>query len=316
MKPIRLIGAPVDTGSPYAGCAGGPAALRAAGLAQALAELGHEVSDAGDVVPMATQRISHPNRAIQSLSSSAAWVQSLHQMVLELPDIGAIELFMGGDHLMAAGTIPPLALRAQQQGRPLFCLWLDAHTDFHSLSSTDTGNLHGTPAAYVCGQPGFSGAFPTLPAPLDPARLCMLGIRSVDDAELQWLEPLHTRLINMNELNHGGVRAAVAPFLAEVRAMNGLLHLSFDVDCLDPSVAPGVGTAVDDGVRLNQARTLMTCLAESRLVNSVDIAELNPTIDASGQTAAVMVELMSLLFAMPSDKRPCTSSGEPDLCEA
>lgn len=316
MKSIRLIGAPLDTGSPFAGCAGGPAALRAAGLAQALADQGHDVSDAGDVVPMAMQTISHPNRAIRSLTSSVAWVQSLHQTVINLPDTDAVDLFMGGDHLMAAGTIPPLALRAQQQNRPLFCLWLDAHTDFHSLSSTDTGNLHGTPAAYVCGQPGFSGAFPTLPASLDPARLCMLGIRSVDDAELQWLKPLHTRLIDMNELNRGGVQAAVAPFLAAVRAMNGLLHLSFDVDCLDPAVAPGVGTAVDGGVRLDQARALMTCLAQSQLVSSVDIAELNPTIDPSGHTAKIMVELMSRLFAMPSDEISHASTAKPALCES
>lgn len=319
MKSIRLIGAPVDTGSPYAGCAGGPAALRAAGLAQALADQGHAVSDVGDVMPLAEQAVSHPNKAIRSLSSSAAWVQSLHQTALCLPDINSVDVFMGGDHLMAAGTIPPIALRAQQQGKPLFCLWLDAHTDFHSLNSTDTGNLHGTPAAYVCGQDGFSGAFPTLPASLDPARLCMLGIRSVDDAELQWLKPLQTRLIDMNELDRDGVHAAIEPFLAAVRAADGLLHLSFDVDCLDPTVAPGVGTAVEGGVRLDQARALMTCLADSQLISSVDIAELNPTIDASGQTARVMVELMSRLFAAPADVALNTgtkASTKPDLCEA
>jgi len=316
MKSIRLIGAPVDTGSPFAGCAGGPAALRASGLVEALTAAGNSVIDSGDVVALPMAPVSHPNQAIRALTSSAAWVRSLQQAVLNLPRTDSVDLFMGGDHLMAAGTIPPLARRAAQQNRPLFCLWLDAHTDFHTLSSTDTGNLHGTPAAYVCGQPGFTGAFPALPAPLEPANLCMLGIRSVDDAELQWLKPLKTRLIGMDELNRSGIRAAVEPFLAKVRTANGLLHLSFDVDCLDPVDAPGVGTAVEGGVQLQQARQLMACLNESQLVSSVDIAELNPTIDSSGRTAAVMVELMCRLFADPRVKDLPATATESMTCGA
>ncbi|MFK7964727.1 MAG: arginase [Burkholderiaceae bacterium] len=300
MRPIRLTGAPVDSGSPFIGCAGGPDALRASGLIDALAANGRPVIDAGNLVPMPARPISHPNESIRTLSSAAAWVQSLQQSIAAQPENDWIDLFLGGDHLMAAGTIPPLAARAEQLGRPLFCLWLDAHTDFHSLCSTDTGNLHGTPAAYICGQPGFTDAFPPLPATLEPSKLCMLGIRSVDEAELAWLEPLQTRLIGMEELDTVGVAAAVKPFLDRVRRADGLLHLSFDVDCLDPRDAPGVGTAVPGGVRLSQAQTLMRCLNESQLVTSVDIAELNPKIDQTGRTAAVVVDLMSQLFSQTS----------------
>ena len=302
MRSIRLTGAPVDSGSPYIGCANGPDALRAAGLVDALAANGRPVIDAGNIVPMPARPVTHPNESIRALSGAAAWVQSLQQAIAVQPEINSIDLFMGGDHLMAAGTIPPLAARAERLGRPLFCLWLDAHTDFHSLCSTDTGNLHGTPAAYICGQPGFSDAFPPLPATLEPSRLCMLGIRSVDEAEFAWLEPLQTRLIDMQELNSVGVTAAVKPFLDRVRQANGLLHLSFDVDCLDPIDAPGVGTAVAGGVRLSQARTLMRHLNHSQLVTSVDIAELNPTIDQTGRTAAVVVDLMSQLFSLTNHR--------------
>jgi len=316
MKSIRLTGVPVDTGSPFAGCAGGPTAMRAAGLIQALEAMGHHVIDTGDIASTPALGVNHPNQTLRALSSSAAWVQAVQQALLQQPGDNNVEVFLGGDHLMSAGTIPPLALRAATQGRPLFCLWLDAHTDFHNLDSTDTGNLHGTPAAYVCGQPGFAGVFPKLPAAIDSSRLCMVGVRSVDDAELEWLKPLRTRLIGMYELKSKGIEAAVQPFLEQVHAANGLLHLSFDVDCLDPIDAPGVGTAVDGGVRLDQAHTLMTCLNQSQLVSSVDIAELNPKRDASGRTAQVMVELMARLFSTATIEPTRMTTAKAGSCDA
>lgn len=303
MKTIQLIGAPVDSGGPSAGCLSGPAALRQAGLAGALTRPGQQVLDAGDLSAQPLAGVAHPNTAISQLALCAGWVHALQAGAAAYVNEQSTPIFMGGDHLMAAGTIPALARHAQAAGRPLFVLWLDAHTDFHTLDSTDTGNLHGTPAAYVCGQPGFGTAFPPVDTPLDPANLCMLGIRSVDDAEKAWLEPLHTTLIDMPTLKTYGATASVQPFLDRVRAVNGLLHLSFDVDCLDPSIAPGVGTAVSDGVTLSQATELMGLLRESELVSSVDIAELNPRLDPSGLSANVMVALMASLFnGVPATK--------------
>ena len=295
-KAIRLIGAPVDTGGPTAGCLMGPEALRQAGLVAVLARHGRPVSDVGDLDCQPLSPVQHPNAAIRRLATSAQWVRTLQAAAYRYADGQSIPVFLGGDHLMAAGTIPALTRRAAERGRPLFVLWLDAHTDFHSLDSTRTGNLHGVPAAYVCGQPGFEPTFPAVSTPLPPANLCMLGIRSVDPAESDTLQTLQTQIIDMATLQTEGVAKALAPFLQRVRDAGGELHLSFDVDCLDPRLAPGVGTRVEDGVSYEQAEQIMLQVHRSGLLSSVDIAELNPLLDNGAQSAKVMVNLMNTLF--------------------
>lgn len=213
---------------------------------------------------------------------------------------------MGGDHALSMGTVAGMAAHAEQIGRPLFVLWLDAHSDFHTPDSTDSGNLHGTPVAYFTGQPGFD-AFPPAPAPVPTDRVGMIGLRSVDPAERARLEQDRAMLADMRSIDEHGIKAPLMAFLDRVRAANGILHVSLDVDFLDPSIAPAVGTTVPGGATEREAHLAMELLHESGLVCSLDLVELNPFLDERGRTAKLMVDLAASLLGRRIFDRPTRS---------
>ncbi|MCR9123575.1 MAG: arginase [Phyllobacteriaceae bacterium] len=301
-RDITLLGAPVDCGSAYRGCLMGPDALRVAGLADSLSELGHRVSDAGNLSPKLRGPRDHPNRAIHDLGPSAGWVSALADAAFSASDNG-LPIFLGGDHLMAAGTVAGVARRAGARGRPLFVLWLDAHTDFHDLNSTRSGNLHGTPVAYFTGRAGFD-AFPPMPAPVAEERVAMLGIRSVDAAEAARIGATAINVADMRAIDEGGIARPLRAFLDRVVAEDGDLHVSFDVDFLDPDIAPAVGTTVPGGATFREAHLVMEMLHDSGRVTSLDIAELNPFLDDRGRTARLVVDLVASLFGKRVMDRP------------
>ncbi|MBN9675514.1 arginase [Salipiger bermudensis] len=290
-----LLGAPIETGASQRGCIMGPASLRTAGLAEGLAGLGWEVSDRGDVsiAPQASQ--PHANPALNHLAETSAWIAALHAAAYDAGAACDLPIFMGGDHSMAAGTVPAMARRAQEAGRPLFVLWLDAHPDLHTLETSESGNLHGTPVAYFTGQPGCD-AYPTLPATVDPANICMMGIRSVDAAEQVRIRELGVEVHDMRAIDETGVLEPLRRFLDRVREANGMLHVSFDVDFLDPAIAPAVGTTVPGGATFREAHLIMETLCDSELVSSLDLVELNPFLDERGKTAKLMCDLTASLF--------------------
>lgn len=291
----QIIGAPVGEGTQRKGCAEGPGALRAAGLAAALAELGHNVADLGDVARAAAQPIAHPNAAIMALGEISAWTAALSDAASRVSS-GVFPIFPGGDHSLSAGVMAGLARRAQALGRPLFVIWLDAHPDFHTLDTTRSGNLHGVPLAYATGQPGFAGYFPALDVPIPPQRVCALGLRSVDTDENTALANSGVEAFDMTDVDRHGIPRLIEPFLDRVRRENGLLHVSLDADFLDPSIAPGVGTPVPGGVTFREAHFTMEMLCESGLPSSLDIVELNPSLDRDGATARLLVDLAASLM--------------------
>ncbi len=299
---VILIGAPIDSGQKQAGCLMGPAAYRVAGLADALRGLGHEVIDRDDVAAVPHAPIAHPNPAVHHLAETVGWTEALWQAGQTAAAEG-FPIFMGGDHSLSLGSVAGMAAHADTVGRPLFLLWLDAHTDFHTPETTQSGNLHGTPVAYIAGRPGFD-AFPPFPAPLPGHRICMLGIRSVDDAEEAALIPEEIEIADMRVLDERGIGAPLRAFLDRVRAENGLLHVSLDVDFLDPSIAPAVGTTVPGGTTFREAHLVMELLHESGLVSSLDLVELNPFLDERGRTATLMVELVASLMGRKVFDRP------------
>ena len=290
-----LLGAPIETGASQRGCIMGPASLRTAGLAEGLAALGWEVSDRGDVsiAPQASQ--PHANPALHHLAETSAWIAALHAAAYDAGAACDLPIFMGGDHSMAAGTVPAMARRAQEAGQPLFVLWLDAHPDLHTLETSESGNLHGTPVAYFTGQPGCD-AYPTLPATVDPANICMMGIRSVDAPEQVRIRELGVEVHDMRAIDETGVLEPLRRFLDRVREANGMLHVSFDVDFLDPAIAPAVGTTVPGGATFREAHLIMETLCDSELVSSLDLVELNPFLDERGKTAKLMCDLTASLF--------------------
>jgi arginase len=303
MSKIILIGAPIDAGQRRPGCLMGPAAYRVAGLGAAIADLGHGVQDWGDLPLPPLRPASCPNPAVHSLPEVIGWTETLADRTEDALTQGGLPILMGGDHSLALGSVAGAAAHAARQGRPLFLLWLDAHSDFHTPLTTTTGNLHGTPVAYIAGRDGFDG-FPPFPAPIRADRICLYGIRSVDPAEHAALLRHDIAINDMRVLDEHGICAPLRAFLDRVRAEQGLLHVSLDVDFLDPSIAPGVGTTVPGGTTFREAHLVMELLHESGLVSSLDLVELNPFLDDRGMTARLMVDLVASLMGRKVFDRP------------
>ncbi|MDQ7262590.1 arginase [Paracoccus sp. PS-1] len=300
-----LIGAPVDEGQRRPGCLMGPAAYRVAGLASTLTALGHTVEDRGDLCPAPGRGQSCPNAAVHHLPEIIAWTEALRAAGCAAMEEG-LPIFLGGDHALALGTLAGVAAHAHAAGRPQFVLWLDAHSDFHTVETTQSGNLHGTPLAYASGRAGFD-AFPAFPAPIPGRNICMFGIRSVDAAESAALRETEIVVNDMRVLDERGIVAPLREFLDRVREEKGLLHVSLDVDFLDPSIAPAVGTTVPGGTTFREAHLVCELLHESGLMTSLDLVELNPFLDERGRTAKLMVDLVGSLMGRKVFDRPTRS---------
>ena len=305
-KKCILIGIPTSDGAGQLGCDMGPSAFRAAGLAAALTGLGLDVVDHGNIVPGFAAAIAHPNGVVKNLPSVAAWIEAIADRAF-LAAADGLPIFLGGDHSLSAGTLAGMSRRAMAENRELFVLWLDAHPDFHTLDTTTSGNLHGVPLAYVTGRPGFDGFFPPLEAPVSPRNICMIGLRSVDPDERVALIDTGVSMHDMRAVDEHGIARLVDVFLERVAAANGLLHVSLDVDFLEPGIAPGVGTTVPGGATFREAHLVMEILHDSGLVRGLDLVELNPFLDNRGQTAILMVDLAASLMGRRVLDRPTRS---------
>ena len=240
---ICLIGAPVQTGASQPGCLTELDALRMAGIVSVLEKLGSAVTDAGNVALSDGPSASHPNPSTRHLPETVGWTKAIFEASVAATLNGHFPVFLGGDHSISMGSVPAVPRHAAQTGRPQFVLWLDAHPDFHTLESTESGNLHGIPVAYITGQGGFDRAFP----PVDPKHVCMLGIRSVDGSEQQGLRRAGVSVHDMWAIDEHGFARLLRTFLEQIEAANGVLHVSLDVDFLDLDIAPAVGTTVPSG---------------------------------------------------------------------
>lgn len=302
-KTCILIGAPMDCGKARRGCLMGPDAYRTAGLAEALRALGHEVHDRGNLAPdPVSQDFSALPAHIVAPEENIGWTTALKRTAEEAMDEG-LPIFMGGDHALALGSVAGVAAHAARTGRPQFVLWLDAHTDFHTPQSTASGNLHGTPLGYVTGREGFHG-FPEVAHPIPEAQICLLGLRSVDEAEREAMQETQVRYHDMRAIDETGIRPLLASFLDEVAAAGGALHVSLDVDFLDPSVAPAVGTTVPGGATVREGHLAMELICDSGLMTSLDLVELNPFLDDRGRTAQLMVDLAASALGRRVFDRP------------
>jgi arginase len=305
-KTCILVPAPIEAGAGRRGADMGARAFRAAGLAETLRDLGLEVIVSAPVAvgPVETRR--HPNAAIGDLGEIAAWTAAIEKAAYEAAAQG-MPIFLGGDHSLSAGSIAGVSRRARENGEELFVLWLDAHSDFHTLDTTTSGNLHGVPMAYVTGREGFAGWYPPLMAPVKPENVCMVGLRSVDPAERTALERSLITVYDMRAIDENGVGRLVGAFLDKVASRGGILHVSFDVDFLDPEIAPGVGTTVPGGASFREAHLVMEMLHDAGLVRSLDLVELNPFLDERGRTALLLVDLVASLMGRRILDRPTRS---------
>ena len=302
-----VIGAQIQDGASQPGCLMGPDGFRTAGLLNMLAEMGLDAEDRGNITPTDVGQVTHPNAALKNLSRIVGWTRALIDAAEDAARNCKLPIFMGGDHSISIGTVPGIARHAAAEGRPLFVLWLDAHPDLHSLDTTSSGNLHGVPVGYFTGQDGFGDAFPALDAIVPPEQVCFMGLRSVDAEEKTRLRDQGFTAHDMRAIDEQGIAPLLRPFLDRVAAANGMLHVSLDVDFLDPEIAPAVGTTVPGGATFREAHLIMELLHDSGLVTSLDLVELNPFLDERGRTAKLMVDLTASLLGRTVLDRPTRS---------
>jgi arginase len=307
---IALLGIPIEIGASQAGTLMGPAALRTAGIARVLEQLGHMIEDHGDIGRPAIAATKAPPANAKYYDEVNAWVRVLSERAWSIARGGAIPIFMGGDHSLSMGSVNGVARYWQQEmNRPLFVLWLDAHADYNTPATTLTGNMHGMSAAFLCGETGLDDLLGCEPrVSITPGQLDLFGIRSIDPLEKQLVRERRIAIADMRAIDEFGVGVLIRRVIERVKARNGVLHLSFDVDFLDPAIAPGVGTTVPGGATYREAHLIMELLHDSGLVRSVDIVELNPFLDERGRTARVAVELIGSLFGLQITDRPTPSN--------
>lgn len=288
-----FIGVPTDVGNVACGAAEGPAALRAIGLPRRMGMV-----DRGDVQGPAYDG-ARDETGSRSVNETAAWCTSVRNAVSGVFADGGLPVMMGGDHAMALGSVAAAAEHARRQGKNFFVLWFDAHPDFNTPDTSPSGNTHGYPAALACGigHPALLrvGAFTPL---LRPDRLVQFGIRDIDEGERANLRRSGIEFHEMPAVRERGLAALVAHTISRIQAAGGgHVHVSFDIDALDPSIAPGVGTPVPDGLNLEEAVESLRLLGQSGLVQSMDIVEYAATQDHGNRTAHVVEHLLAGLMA-------------------
>ena len=292
---VALIGAPTDVGAGARGASMGPEALRVAQLQPVLEAQGVLVFDRGNLAgPSNPWRA--PVNGYRHLEEVTAWNRRVHAAVLAELQAGTLPLLLGGDHSLAIGSISAVAGQCRASDRALRVLWFDAHADFNTCALTPSGNLHGMPVACLCGQGppdlvALGGATPAI----RPSQLRQIGIRSVDAGEKRLVHEAGFEVYDMRCIDELGMRAVMEHALAGVDESTHV-HVSLDVDFLDPDIAPGVGTTVPGGPTYREAQLCMEMIADTGRLGSLDIVELNPAFDVRNRTAEVAVDLIGSLF--------------------
>jgi arginase len=294
-RQVSIIGAPTDIGAGSRGASMGPEALRVASIVPVLEGHGLEVADRGNLSGPANPWLP-PVDGYRHLAEVVAWNQSVHDAVHAELELGRLPVLLGGDHCLAIGSISAVARHCREAKKKLRVLWLDAHADFNTNLLTPSGNIHGMPVACLCGrgpQPliEIGGSVPAI----HPKVLRQIGIRSVDAGEKRLVHEADLEVFDMRYIDEMGMRHAMELALATMDAQTHL-HVSFDVDFLDPDIAPGVGTTVRGGPSYREAQLCMEMIADTGRLASLDLMELNPALDVRNRTAELAVDLVESLF--------------------
>jgi arginase len=310
--PIGLIGAPFGLAASVPGTSLGPAAARLAGLADTLAGLGHQVIDRGDIAPApshfrSSRDISHLGNHAEAVSR---WVEAIHDETLAALAEGQRPFLIGGDHSVSMGSVSAVARHVAREGKRVAVLWIDAHPDFNTPQSSPSGNMHGMSLAFLTGNEDLTRLMHgrEFPAIL-PTDVSVIGARSIDREEKEAIATAGVRCHDMRVVDEHGIRHIMEETLAGIDPATTHLHVSFDLDVVDPALAPGVGTPVLGGLNYREAHHVMELLHDSGLVGSLDVVELNPMRDIEGQTAHLMVDLVGSLFGKAISLRAHQSTG-------
>lgn len=293
--PVSIFGVPTDVGAGHQGTRMGPEALRIAGLTEALRGRGVDVVDRGNLDGPANPW-QPPVEGYRHLDEVVAWNRAVREASLAELRAGRMPVMLGGDHCLAIGSISAVADHCREQGRELRILWLDAHSDFNTSDVTPSGNVHGMPVACLCGlgPDVLTGIGDHVPA-ISPAQIKQIGIRSVDQEEKRLVKEYGLDIYDMRFIDEVGMKRTMQQALADLDD-NVHLHVSFDVDMLDPSIAPGTGTRVPGGLNYREAQLVMEMIADTGRMASLDVVEVSPTLDIRNTTAELAVEMVESLF--------------------
>ena len=293
--PLSLIGAPTDIGAGDRGASMGPEALRVAGIGEALHARGLDIVDRGNLFGPLNPWLP-PSAGYRHLGQVVEWNREVMRAVGEELAAKRLPVLLGGDHCLAIGSITAVARHCRDEGKKLRILWLDAHADFNTSTITPSGNIHGMPVACLCGHgpvelTELGGSKPAIAA----GSIRQIGIRSVDAGEKRLVHDVGLDIYDMRYIDEIGMKRVMEEALKGMDA-NTHLHVSFDVDFLDPDIAPGVGTTIPGGPNYREAQLCMEMIFDTGRVASLDIMELNPALDVRNKTAVLAVDLVESLF--------------------
>jgi arginase len=291
-RPIHIIGVPLDLGGNRRGTDMGPSAFRIAGLAEQLSALGRLVIDKGDIATPIPEAKGPGDSRKRYVRDIARVCQKLYQIVLGSLDEGATPIVLGGDHSLAAGSVAAAATWLRKTDRRLGLIWVDAHGDMNTPLTSESGNVHGMPLASLLGpEPAelarIGGEVPAVAA----EQTVLVGIRNLDEVEKKLVKASSVHVFTMKEVDRLGIAQVMERAIELAGNDTGGIHVSFDMDVCDPSIAPGVGTSVKGGLDYREAHVVMEMVAESGKLTSLDLVEVNPTLDIRNTTAVLATEL-------------------------
>lgn len=292
MQTIHLIGVPLDLGGGRRGVDMGPSALRVAGLAERIAALGHSLVDKGNLSAPIPELKGEGDRTKKYAREIGRVCQKLYQTSLAAFEAGALPLVLGGDHSLAAGSVAAAAEHARRVGKPLGLVWIDAHGDMNTPASSPSGNVHGMPLAALLGpEPAELSLIGGFSPKVSPENTVLMGVRNLDEREKDLVRESKVHVFTMKDVDRHGIATVATEAIALASRDTAGVHVSLDMDVCDPSIAPGVGTPVNGGFNYREAHLIMELIADSGRLISLDIVEVNPTLDVRNTTAALGTEL-------------------------
>lgn len=294
---IHLLGVPMDLGAGRRGVDMGPSAIRIAGIAERLKELGHKIVDDGDLDIKIMEEIRVGDTRARYIKEITRASKLLAKNAERIMARGRFPLFLGGDHSIAVGSVSGIAAFARRKRKKLGVLWIDAHGDLNTPTTSPSGNVHGMPLASLLGYgPGdlktVGGNFDKI----DPDNVALVGVRSLDEGERKLIETTGVQVYTMSDIDRQGIHRVMKKALSKVTNGTGFVHVSFDLDSVDPTIAPGVGTPVKGGLDYREAHLIMESINEAKVMTSLEIVEVNPILDEHNTSAEFAVELVQSAF--------------------